>query len=409
MVDAITITDLNQRLSNAIAVAPDVRNVWVTGETSDVRSSGGHCYLELVEKGSDGSNKSRIRAIIWANAYRQIAQNFLEGTGVQFASGMKVRAKVTASYHPAYGMSVTITDIDPAYTAGDAVRRRNEILRRLTAQGILEQNRTARWNLVPNRVAVISASGAAGYGDFITHLFTHPSCLRFKVELFPAVMQGERTVPTVLEALRRVSLRVTDFDAVVLIRGGGSTSDLAAFDDYGLASAIATFPLPVIVGIGHERDVTVLDYVANMRVKTPTAAAEHLVERVGRVLDALGRAAEKIYIAASERISANRELLAHAAATLPGSARQNVILRRGELENNVTTFSNVLIKIVDREKERLNHATQLLKVLSPESVLARGFSLTMLKDNTIVRSVDQVPAGTTLVTRLAEGTIESKT
>lgn len=409
MPDAISILELNQRLSNAIAMAPDVRNVWVTGETSDVRLSGGHCYLELIEKADDGSNRSRIRANIWAGVFRNLAARFKSETGFDFTSGIKIRACVTASYHPSYGMSVTISNIDPSYTAGDAVRRRNEILQRLTAEGLLELNRNLRWPLVPNRIAIISAEGAAGYGDFLNQLFTNSERLRFSVRLFPAVMQGDRTVPTVISALSAISARQDEFDAVVIIRGGGSTSDLAAFDDYNIAAAIARFPLPVIIGIGHERDITVLDYVANIRVKTPTAAAEHLIERVGRVNAALTRVTERIYQAAARQIAANRELLAHASASLPGYTRNNILMRRADIERDIQIVTTSALRHIERAKERLQRADDLLRVLSPEAVLARGFSLTLLDDGSVLRTPQQAPPGTTLTTRLASGTITSKT
>ena len=428
---SITVLELNKRLSDAIAMAPGVRNVWVVGETSDVRLSAGHCYMELVEKGEDGSNKSRIRAIIWANAYRQLSERFRAFTGVAFGSGIKVRALVTASYHPAYGMSVTINDIDPSYTVGDAMRRRAEIIERLTAEGIIERNKQLAWALVPNRVAVISAAGAAGYGDFVTHLFTDARCLRFNVTLFPATMQGERTVPSVLEALERIGESQDSFDVVVIIRGGGATSDLAAFDDYSLAAAIAKFPLPVIIGIGHERDTTVLDYVASMRVKTPTAAAASLIERVARVLDALGRAADKIYQSAAQRISANRELLAHASAALPGLVNGAFLRCRSQLERDamgITTsvgaavsrnnerlarigaeIGTAAMRTIERNAERLASDEKLLKVLSPDAVLSRGFSLTMLPGGEVLRNPSQVKPGTILTTLLSEGEIISVT
>lgn len=427
---AISVLELNRRLSDAIAQTPDVRNVWVKGETSDVRTAaGGHCYLELVEKGEDGRNVSRIRANVWANTFASLRHKFRNVTGCDFASGMKVLVCVTASYHPSYGMSVTVTDIDPAFTAGDAMRRRAEILERLTREGILENNRQVKWSLVPGRVAVISAHGAAGYGDFITHLFSNPGRFRFSVDLFPAVMQGERTVSTVLEAFASIGRNIEKYDAVVLIRGGGSTTDLAAFDNYELAAAIAKFPLPVIVGIGHERDVTVLDYVANLRVKTPTAAAESLIERVGRVYDALGRAADRIYTLVSERIASNRELLAHASASIPGFARQAVMRHAARLERDALTMagnvSNAVStrrerlrfmsadiagatrRTIERNGERLERAGDLLKVLSPDAVLARGFSLTLLPDGKVLRNKADAVEGTVITTRLQDGSIES--
>lgn len=405
--DAISVLALNKRLSDAIALAPDVRNVWVVGETSDVRVSGGHCYLELVEKGDNGVNVSRIRAIIWANTYRGIENRFRSVAGMPFASGIKIRACVTASYHPTYGMSVTVSDVDPAYTAGDAIRRRAEIVSRLTVEGIIENNRRLPWALVPNRVAIVSARNAAGYGDFMTHLFGNTGKLRFKADLFEATLQGERTVPTILNALQAIAARSGQYDAVVIIRGGGATTDLAAFDDYSLAAAIATFPLPVIIGIGHERDVTVLDYVAAQRVKTPTAAAEFLIERVGRVYDALGRAADKIYQAASSRIALNRELLAHASASLPGTVRQTLIRCGAALDRYAVATVTAVERHIERNNDRLERAAQLLAVLSPEAVLARGFSLTMLSDGKIVRSVADVAPGQRLITRVADGTVTS--
>ena len=427
--ESLTVLQLNQRLSDAIATTPGLRNVWVVGETSDLRVSGGHCYMELVEKADNGTNLSRIRGIIWANAFSRLNARFREVTGIDLGSGIKIRVCVTASYHPTYGMSVNITAIDPAYTAGDAVRRRNEILERLTREGIIELNRHRPWPVAPNRIAVISAPGAAGYGDFVTHLFGNPFCLRFSVDLFAAVMQGERTVPSVLEALDAIEDRADLFDAVVLIRGGGSTTDLAAFDNYDLAARIARFPLPVIVGIGHERDITVLDYVASERVKTPTAAAEKLIERVARVLEALGRAADKIYRSAAERIGTHREFLAYASASLPGIASGLLMRRHNELERHAMTMATTVSRTVTSRNERLNRyaadissaatlnlerqaarisrCDDLLKVLSPDAVLARGFSLTLLPDGSVLRHAGTVPAGTELTTRLSQGSIRS--
>lgn len=427
---AITVLELNRRLSNAIAVAPDVRNVWVVGETGDVRVSSGHCYLELLEKADDGSNRSRIRAIIWANSYRTLADEFLARTGTPFASGIKVRVKVTASYHPSYGMSVNITEIDATFTVGDAVRRRNEIIARLTAEGIIELNRSLPWAYVPNRIAVISARGAAGYGDFINQLYGNSALLRFDTTLFEAVMQGERTAPTVRARLAEIRQDPERFDAVVIIRGGGSTSDLAAFDDYDLAADIARFPIPVIIGIGHERDITVLDYVAKKRVKTPTAAAEFLIERIVNVINALGRVTEAIYRATAQRIAANRELLAHAEASLPGMARASILSHRSALERYALNISSVLnsrisrnnerlnrycadieasgIRTIERSAERLRRADELLKVLSPDAVLARGFSLTLLPDGSVLKNIADARPGTDITTRLADGSLQSR-
>lgn len=404
---SISILELNKRLANAIDVAPDVHNVWVVGETSDLRQSRGHCYMELVEKDASGANLSRIRAIIWARDYALLSARFQKETNTALTSGLKIRALVSASYHPSFGMSVTISNIDASYTLGDAARRRAEILERLTTEGIIEQNRSLAWAMVPWRVAIVSARGAAGYGDFINHLLGGDTRLRFDVQLFEAVMQGERTAPTVLAALSEIARRRDEFDAVVIIRGGGSTTDLAAFDDYSIAAAVARFPLPVVVGIGHERDITVLDYVANQRVKTPTAAAELLAARVYRVYESLGRAAEKIYLAASQRIADNREGLARYSAILPEITGRTLLRASMALDSMTQTLAMNAERSLERAKTRLANAEQLLRVLSPDAILARGFSLTTLPDGSVLRDSADAPAGTTITTRLSQGTLTS--
>lgn len=283
----VTLQALARRVSAALADT-SLFNVWVVAELSDLRVNHGHCYLELMEKHpSTGAILARMRAVIWANVFPRINADFLSTTGQRLASGIKVMVCGTVNYHPAFGMSFVISAIDPAFTMGEAERRRREILRKLQIEGVLELNRSIEWPDVPNRIAIISAPGAAGYGDFIHQLYTNPSGLRFHTQLFPAVMQGERTSPSVIAALDSIAAGMDEFDCVVIIRGGGATSDLLAFDDYELAANIAQFPLPVVIGIGHERDTTVLDYVANMRVKTPTAAAEWLIARGENALAAL--------------------------------------------------------------------------------------------------------------------------
>lgn len=427
--DAITVLELNQRLSDAVALARNVHNVWVVGETSDLRVSNGHCYMELVDKDDRGNNVSRIRAIVWASNFRQLAANFSAVTGMTLASGIRIRVRLSVSYHPNYGMSAVISEIDPSYTAGDALRRRAEILQRLADEKVAELNRNLKWPLVANRIAVISAKGAAGYGDFINQLFNNPYRLRFSVRLFEAVMQGDRTVPSILQAMAEIEKAGDSFDAVVIIRGGGSTTDLSAFDSYELGRAVAGASLPVVVGIGHERDVTVLDYIANQSVKTPTAAAELLIDRVARVLEAVGRAADRIYQAAADMIADNRELLAHASATLPGLAIQNIMKRRNALERASLTITTAGATKVTAANERLNRMEaevttsvrhtlqrqadklakygQLLDVLSPQAVLSRGFSLTLGPDGKAIRKASEAPAGTQIKTLLGEGSITS--
>ena len=278
--EVITLQQLNRRIIDAINGTAGLQGVWVVAETSDLRVTGGHCYFEMIQKHPDtGAQLARGRAVIWASQYQRLNGAFSAATGSPLQTGIKIMAKVNVSYHAVYGLSMVVTDINPEYTMGDLLRRRNEMISRLKREGIIDMNRELGWPEPLQRIAVISARGAAGYGDFINQLYHNTSRLRFETRLFPAVMQGDNTAPTVISALEAIASAADSYDCVVIIRGGGGSSDLASFDNYELAANIAQFPLPVIVGIGHERDVTLLDYVAALRVKTPTAAAEWLISR----------------------------------------------------------------------------------------------------------------------------------
>lgn len=423
---SITLEEFTRRIADAVNGAPELSGVWVTAETSDVRRSG-HCYLELVQKHPlTGEPVAKLRATIWRNALAQIDRAFQAATGERLASGMKVMVRVTASFHAAYGLSANITEIDPSYTLGDLMRRRLEILEQLKKDGILELNRQLEWPEVALRIAVISAPGAAGYGDFIHQLFTSPYRLDFKVQLFPAVMQGASTVPTVISALDRIAEHEDEWDCVVIIRGGGATTDLAAFDSYELASNIAQFPLPVIIGIGHERDVTVLDYVANMRVKTPTAAAEWLIGRGSEILARLDRLANDVYRLASDMLAGSREQLARIGAMLPGlpyaalhSARMNldrmamsvsdtalgcIRPRLARLDVMDERLRTAAAGVIERQLNRLERIESLVNVLSPQATLARGYSITRVGGHAVT-SVSQLLPGTIIHTTLPDGSV----
>ncbi len=429
MQSAITLEEFTSRLSGAINSAPGIRGVWVTAETSDVRRSG-HCYLELVQKHpATGEPVARIRATIWRNVFARIDAEFAAATGTRLDSGMKVMVLATASYHPAYGLSVNITAIDPSYTMGDLVRRRMEIVARLKAEGVIDLNRELDWPDPTLRIAVISAPGAAGYGDFVNQLFTTPSRLRFDVRLFPALMQGQGAPSAIIEALDAIAAEEDRWDCVVIIRGGGATSDLAAFDSYDLASNIAQFPLPVIIGIGHERDVTVLDYVANMRVKTPTAAAEWLISRGEEALARLAAMADSITHTLTAIISGCREQLAYAAASLPhlpagalqragtrmdrlsmmlaDTASRRLAPERVRLDKLAGTLEIVAPSSLQRERSRLDSMASLVDVLSPVATLRRGYSITRLNGHAVT-SAAGLTKGDIIETTLADGAVLSK-
>ena len=255
---------------------------WLQAELSDVRThSAGHCYVEFVQKDTRGNALlAKARGVIWANVYRLLRPYFERETGQTFAAGIKVLVQVKVEFHELYGYSLTITDIDPTYTVGDMARRRREILLRLEEEGVLTLNKELPMPVLPRRIAVISSPSAAGYGDFCSQLSANPYGFVYETKLFPAVMQGEQVESSVVAALNKINETFDCWDAVVIIRGGGAVSDLAGFDTYWLAYNCAQFPLPIITGIGHERDDTVLDLVAHTRVKTPTAAAEFLINCV---------------------------------------------------------------------------------------------------------------------------------
>lgn len=428
--ESITLLQLNKRLASLITV-PSTQDVWVTAELSDVAVRGGHCYMELLQKDPErGTTLARARGIIWASIYPRIDAEFHAATGQRFATGIKVMVRVSATMHPVYGISLVINAVNPEYTMGDLLRRRQEMLTRLQAEGILEMNRSLEWTDVPLRVAVISAPGAAGYGDFINQLYNNAQRLRFKTRLFPAVMQGERAPETVIAALDCIAGECDDWDCVVLIRGGGATSDLVAFEDYSLAANIAQFPLPVVIGIGHERDVTILDYVANMRVKTPTAAAEWLISRGTAALDRLRRIGADMLQTASDKLSGCQSQLAYYEGLLPvapvsvcerasallhthlvtlastGSRRITPEIAR--LTHRGETLGQSVRNRLERQSSRLDSLSALLDALSPQSTLRRGYSITRAGGKAVT-SVSQLSPGTTIETTLSDGTIISVT
>ena len=428
MSSPLSLSQLNRRIAQALA-QPALQSVWVVAELSDLRVNHGHCYMELMEKDpSTGSVQARLRGVIWASAFPRINADFFGVTGRRLESGLKVMVCGSVSYHAAFGMSFVITAIDPSYTMGEAERRRREIIDRLTREQVIDLNRTLEWPDVALRIAVISAPGAAGYGDFINQLYSNGEHLRFRTRLFPAIMQGDRTSPSIIASLEAIATEADDFDCVVIIRGGGATSDLLAFDDYDLALNVAQFPLPVIIGIGHERDTTVLDFVANMRVKTPTAAAEWLIGRGSDALDRLRRTAGDIMLAASDIIAGAQTRLAYLDSALL-IAPQNAVIRAenalhrasmmlaqtgvrriapemARLDSMGKAIATAAENTIVRNADRLKSRSELLDALSPAATLARGYSITTINGRA-VRSAADVKTGDILTTLLSDGAISS--
>ena len=416
--------EFNRRIGGLLHDA-SVQRCWVVAETSDVRQSGGHCYLELVQKNAQtGQTLARMRGIVWASVYARLRCEFERATGQPFASGMNVMVEVSANFHEQYGLSVVITGINPTYTLGDMARQRLEILNRLRREGIIDMNKQLPWVDVAQRVAVISAAGAAGYGDFMNQLHNNPSGIKFYTCLFPAVMQGQSTVTSVIAALERINDYADLFDCVVIIRGGGSTSDLNSFDNYDLAANVAQFPLPVICGIGHDRDNTVVDSVASVRVKTPTAAAEWLLDRAQSALDHVNALTDMVVDSATQMLSGARQQLAYFTSGIPLMADNIVVRHRARLQQIAAAIPVVAARRIDgagkdlafasqrlamaarqcvaNERQRVTGLEKQVELLSPDRVLRRGYSLT-LRDGHVVTSVSSLRAGDSLVTRFADG------
>ena len=425
----MTLSEFNARIERQVNGVPGLQNQWVIAETSDLRlNRSGHCYTELIEKDDRGITIAKIGAAIWAGTYRDLYNKFLRSTGQVLATGMKVMVKVTVNFHSLYGMKVVINDIDPNYTLGDMARQRQEIINRLTAEGIIDLNKELPWPEVPQRIAIISAEGAAGYGDFMNQLTGNPYGLQFYTCLFNAVMQGAQTVPTVMAAMDRINRHIDLFDCVVIIRGGGATSELNSFDNYDLASYVANFPIPVIVGIGHERDVTVLDYVAALRVKTPTAAAETLIQRgttalahldelqdavVTAVRDTVGQAREHLAFfttmipaAARHLIDTNRIRLDNHARNIPFAAQGLIVNQRTRLERAVERMGDAVSRALQREQQRLVALGDKATLLSPVNTLQRGYSLVRLGDK-CVTAADQLHSGDQITVQFATGTTDA--
>ena len=403
-VEPVSLRELNQRLSRAITSAPGLTDVWVTAETSDLRSSGGHCYMELLQKDANTQViQAKARAVIWANNYARISARFSAVTGNVLRSDMKIMVRATVNFHPVYGLSLVISDIDPDYTVGDLARKRNMILQRLQQEGVADLNRMLPWPQLPVRIAVISAAGAAGYGDFLKHLHLNPDRLRFSTTLFEAAMQGERTVPAVIGALEAINERIDEFDCVVIIRGGGAVSDLASFDDYDLAANVAQFPLPVVVGIGHERDVTVLDFVANAHVKTPTAAAELLLRRVGEAYARVMDTGQEILEAVRTRIAGAKHQLAYYQGLMPALVRNVIDSNRRKVGRMMAESVAVAAKnVVSINRQRLDGIDRTLSLLSPEATLRRGYSITRVNGHAVT-DPSMIPPDAELETTFATG------
>ena len=428
--EAITLAEFTARVGNSIHSRPELRNVWITAELSDVAVRGGHFYSDLIQKNDAGQTVARMRANLWAGQYQVVRRKFLAERQDELRNGIKVKLQGSATHHNLYGISFNITDIDPSYVdEGDILRRRMEILQQMKDEGIFDANRQVPLAEDAQRVAVISAEGAAGLGDFINQLQNNPDRFRFTVGFFPSPMQGDKVPAGIISALQAVYAEQQNWDCVVIIRGGGATSDMNSFDNAQLARNVCYFPLPVIVGIGHERDNCVLDYIAHTRCKTPTAVAEFLIDHQRRAWQKVADKVGEIIRYTNLYLDGERQRIAQLETAIPATALQ--LMQREELRlknfstsiplaaGTILTRENTrlealgnqiapsLSNLFSRVREKLEAAERLLAVLSPANTLKRGYSITRIGGKAL-RSVDGLPEGAILETELSSGKIISE-
>lgn len=445
----LSLLQLSTVLKRTIDSTSGLQNVWVAAEVSDLHSSGGHTYMVLIQKDEASTIVARMRATIWRGMLAAMSARIGPELYRLLTVGNEVRVCGSLQYHPQFGLSFNITGIDPLYCR-DTSRIQLRILAELRRLGIDDLNKRQELVMPPQRIAVISASGAAGYGDFMNQLSNNPHGLVFYTHIFESTMQGASVSRSIRAALERIEMCIDLFDCVVIIRGGGATSDLAGFDDLDLACAVARFPLPVAVGIGHERDNTVLDFIAHTRLKTPTAVAEWLVslslQALNDVRDAaaaiaryvqqnlqgetrqlghleemvpllcrhtlqhhsqhLASLAQALPLLAGRRVTVASASLTRAADMVRMSAKRRLTIENQRLDNYASTLRRDTDVVMRRHADLLRQKAELVRMLDPRDTLRRGYSITRVGGKA-VRDTADVPPGTQLVTTLAEGTVTS--
>lgn len=429
MADGISLLEFTERITGSLHRDPNLSGVWITAELTDVGVKGGHCYMQLIEKNVVGMTVAKMRATIWSSTYVRLRNKFFQSTGRDIINGLKVMVRGSATHHSLYGLSFNIIDIDPNYTLGDLERLRREILEKLSREGVANQNKEIALPLAPQRIAVISSASAAGYGDFMDQLMNNSDGLVFYPVLFEAIMQGDRTASSVINALDRIEMAIDIFDCVVIIRGGGATTDMNGFDDYELAKRVCTYGIPVIVGIGHERDRNVLDELAAVRCKTPTAVAGFLIDSLREAWRITSSLVTSISREAAARIEGENIRLSNLQAAIP--ARVQIIMERetnrlaqcsrllgsvassaiGRCQDRLTDFETrlktTLSQRMEREKEILASREKLLEVLSPANTLKRGYAI-VRKEGKALKKISEIKSGDVVSLSVADGNADIK-
>ena len=422
----LSLSQLNQIIRQSIEMS-FLNEVWLIAEIAEMRIAGaGHCYMDLVEK-NEGKILARMRANIWKFQYERIASNFFAATGNVLQRGMKVLFSVNVTFHEQYGVSLVVKNIDPNYSLGDLERRKKEIINELTVQNLIGKNAQLELALVPKRIAVISSETAAGYGDFMNQLNINSNGYHFETKLFQATMQGEHVARSVRESLHAISNE--NFDVVVLIRGGGASLDLAGFDDFELGKAIANYTVPVLTGIGHERDETIPDLVAHTKLKTPTAVAEFLIEKMSSFEEYYIGLRDALTYFTREKIAQNNTVLkelSHATKVATQKGLERNRKRLIEIKSDLPRISDAFFKskqkktsqlelsltvlpkqIIQKQNAKLKLVENTIKLIHPANVLKRGYAIIM-KEGRVVKSASQLPNGVDIEIKLKDGIKKSK-
>jgi len=405
-----TLYELNQLVRETLETEmPD--EYWVEAELSECRESRGHCYLELIQKEEKTNTPiARASAKCWANSWTVIRPYFERTAGQALHAGMKVLLKVYPQFHEAFGFSWIVTDIDPTYTIGDLARRRQEIIRQLKEEGVFDLQRELSLPLFAQRIAVITSETAAGYGDFLNQLQQNEYGFCFEVTLFPAIMQGEQVEQSVINALNQIHAEMSDnndvFDVVVMIRGGGATSDMSGFDTLALAENVANFPIPIITGIGHERDECILDMISHTRMKTPTAAAAFLISHLAETDDLLNDIQNRMVRLVKERLTTHQLRLAALSERIPSLFSVVKAHQEAHLDQLFARLQTQLQTTLVQQTHRLELLAQRTVSLDPILLLRRGYSIT-LHHGKVVSDPSQLHEGDEIETRLEKGTVKS--
>ncbi|RUA30418.1 MAG: exodeoxyribonuclease VII large subunit [Bacteroidetes bacterium] len=381
----ISLTDLNLLIKDTLNTQLEP-SYWVVAEIGELREArNGHCYIEFVEKDEESNQLlSKSRATIWSYSYRSISAWFQSITGENLKAGMTVLANVQVQFHEVYGLSLNVKDIDPNFTLGERARKKQEIIAQLKEDGVFEMNKSHALPMVPQRIAIISAESAAGYGDFMNQILDNDYQYKLHAQLFVATMQGDKAAQTIISALHQIHEQMENFDAVVLIRGGGAQVDLDCFDDYELASHIAQFPIPVFTGIGHERDETICDLVAHTKLKTPTAVAEFLIKGMRIYEEKLNLATQNILAHLNQKVEREHHKLNDRKHSMRYALKKHFNKAENQLGRYQQKLQYDIRKSFQNTHQKLELYQKTLELINPETVFKKGYSYTSLNGKSIM-------------------------